>query len=679
MSHERERRKERAGGKEGRSVIHHAYMVFCAFGAGRRGFFLGTSDRAGGEDCRFGPSCHEVSFCHERERGGPDIIQRISVLSSPTRSKTWVEGPRCRRACPPSGAHASLDRFAFSTALVHAFLTALVPFRAVSANGDMADKDAEEGRTTPFNAAVRFDPIKAKVALHESTPSASEPSTRKRASFVPDTLEKRRQEEGRAEEDAEEDAEDDAEAGLVKMPPVSDHTFYILLRQPKGGISGKNALQRLAAKLTSRFDRVDHFGNIVQSDTVVIKASRSEPYLVDNGKNGKHYLVLTAQTPAKNSEKVAEAIRSWPEVIGLQRLYALETMLFHAFADVYDVSEGRCIPVPSRGSGKKLSLSHAPNPAISLDALEQMVSRLDLGLSSAQVRASFGANAHATAPRLSWHSVALHVTRCLRPNRHIIENALAVLDASSSSSSSSSPAGAQQGTATTDQLRTTLLTLSDKLGLDAASIAAVVHRAQVMSEGSKRIDYKRFLANVCSGLEATASPPPHALAARQQMARKLEGNRSREVAKLIADDWKALDEKERAKFEELAAKDYKRYCREKHTELKAAKRRMGQVDGAEDEGVTEHELPRWGVGSEVKPPRSAFSFFSSNELARFGSDDSFNKLFRVPTANSGGAGGGNGVTSSEPGGASFQRLMNFKGFCAWFAALPLPVKAGLSQ
>ena len=536
----------------------------------------------------------------------------------------------------------------------------------------MADKDAEEGRPTPDTAAIRFDPIKAKAALHESRQSASEPSTRKRASFAPDTVEQRRQEH---EGCAEEDAEKDAEAGLVKMPPVSEHTFYILLRQPKGGISGKNALQKLAAKLTSRFERVDYYGNIVQSDNVVIKASRSEPYLVDNGKHGKHYLVLTAQTPAKNSEKVAEAIRSWPEVIGLQRLYALETMLFQAFADVYDVSEGRCIPVPPRGSSKKMSLPYVPNPAISLDALEQMVSRLDLGLTSAQVRASFGANAHATAPRLSWHSVALHVTRCLRPHRHIIENALAVLDASSSSSSSS-PAGARQGTVTTDQLRTTLLTLSDKLALDAASIAAVVHRAQVMSEGSKRIDYKGFLANVCSGLEATASPPPHALVARQQMARKLEGNRSREVAKLIADDWKALDDKERAKFEELAAKDHERYCREKHAELKAAKRHMGILDGDDDdEGVKEHELPRWGVGTEVKPPRTALSFFSSNELARFASDDSFNKLFRVPkTAYGGGAG-----TGSELAGPSFQPLMTFKGFCAWFNALPLPVKAGLFQ
>jgi hypothetical protein len=538
----------------------------------------------------------------------------------------------------------------------------------------------------PVTAAVRFDPIKAKAALHESWPSTSEPSTRKHASFAPDTVEQRRRE-GEEEEEGlvkmpPVDAEEDAEAGLVKMPPVSEHTFYILLRQPKGGISGKNALQKLAAKLTSRFDRVDNYGNIVQSDNVVIKASRSEPYLVDNGKHGKHYLVLTAQTPAKNSEKVAETIRSWPEVIGLQRLYALETMLFQAFADVYDVSEGRCIPVPPRGSSKKMRLPYAPNPAISLDALEQMVSRLDLGLSSAQVRASFGANAHATAPRLSWHSVALHVTRCLRSHRHIIENALAVLDASSSSSSSSSssPAGARQGTVTTDQLRTTLLTLSDKLGLDAASIAAVVHRAQVLSEGSKRIDYKAFLANVCSGLEATASPPPHALVVRQQMARKLEGNRSREVAKLIADDWKALHLKERAKFEELAAKDHERYCREKHAELKAAKRRMGQVDGDDDdEGVKEHEPPRWGVGTEVKPPRSAFSFFSSNELARFGSDDSFNKLFRVPKTAYGGGAGGTGGNGSEVACPSFQRLMNFKGFCVWFNALPLPVKAGLFQ
>lgn len=404
-----------------------------------------------------------------------------------------------------------------------------------------------------------FDPMKAKAALR----GEGALSGKKSARFAADVEDLREEPEEEAPARRRPPAE---EAGLVKMPPQDEHTIYVLLRQPKGGLSGRNALQKLAAKLTSRFEHLD---------SVLVKAARSEPYLVDNGKNGKHYLVFTVQTPAKNSEAVAETLRSWPDVVGLQRMHALETMLFQAFADVYDVTEGRCIPVPPRGSGQKISLPHAPSPAISLDALEQMVSRLDLDLSGAQVRASFRANADATAPRLSWHSVALHVARCLRPHRRLIEDALAVLAAAAASPSS--PAATAQNTVTTDQLRTTLLTLRDKLGLDTACIAALVHRAQVLSEGSKRIDYKRFLASVCSGLEASAAPPPHALVARQQIARQLEGSRSRDVAKQIAADWKALDEKERAKYEALAAKDHERYCREKQEEITRLKRRQGLV------------------------------------------------------------------------------------------------------
>lgn len=262
-----------------------------------------------------------------------------------------------------------------------------------------------------------------------------------------------------ADEILEEDKilEEDEEGmrGLVKMPPQTEHTYFVLLRPPKGGLEGANALQKVSAKLSSRFG---------PGEDVVLKGMRAEPYMVENGKNGRHYVVLTAKVSEKISKRIAEKILSWSEVVGLYRKLFIETILFTAFADVYDTTGKSCMPVPPRNSRKAIRLDHEPAPAISLDALMTMVATLDLNLQKAQVCTTFDLISDASAqPRVNWTSVAL--------------------------------------------------------------------------------------------------------TKRHQAARQLEGNRSREVAKKIAGDWKDKEAEARTKFEKLAKQDHDRYCKEKHQEM----------------------------------------------------------------------------------------------------------------
>ena len=425
--------------------------------------------------------------------------------------------------------------------------------------------------------------------------------------------------------DTHDEAADQYTGGLVRMPRQHEHTYYVLIQPPKGGINGLKSLQRVAAKLSSRFDRFDN---------VVLRATRAEPYLAQNGKNGRHCCVLTAAVSSKQSQAIAEKIQTWPEVVGLHRKYSIETMLFQAFADIYDATGG-CIPVPPGKASQQIKLDHEPYPAISLDALETMVAKLDLNLQAAQVRSSFEVNSDAAAQRSNWHSVAMHVARCLRPNRQHIEDTLSVLEASSSKSG----ALRQPGTISLKQLRTALLTLREKLGLANNEVDAVVHRAGIFSDGSNFVNYKLFLLKICSGLEAQASPPSHMVTQRQERARQLEGSRSREVAKTIAADWKSLNPKEREKYENLAKLDLERFCFDRKDEIVRHKKLRGVVVEVEEEEEEEaqahgektqkHVLPRWGVETQVKPPRSAFGLFSSVELARYLSDDSFNRQYRV--------------------------------------------------
>jgi len=510
-----------------------------------------------------------------------------------------------------------------------------------------------------------MDPMAAKAAMRASAQRSahfSEPEGEK-----VDPAEQHRASAG----DDDGDAHEEDAPGLVKLPPQAEHTYFVLIRAPKGGIPSQSGIQKVAARLASRFDK---------SDNVVLRATRSEPYLAENGKHGRHYIVLTASVSDRDSERIAKNMATWPEVVGLHRKYSIESTLFQAFADVYDTSNGACLPVPDRRDRRSIKLQHVPSPAISLDALENMVDKLDLSITPAQVRSSFRSNADSMAPRVSWDTIALVVARCLRPHRQTIEDALAVLEAASGSRAPDGSAPREPGTVTIIQLHTALLALRQKHGLDKDHISALVQRAHVFSEGSKYINYKLFLLRICSGREAMEAPPAQTVARRQQTARQLEGNRSREVARNIAADWKALTAKEREKYEKDAAEDYLRYCREKDEEALNLRRSRAQHDG-EDEGSGDegkehkHELPRWGVDSKVRPPRSAFGFYSSLALQRYLKDDSFNSQYRVRDERA--ALAGPDEEKKSAGGEGNERLMSYRGFCTWFNRLPLGTKAQL--
>ena len=262
----------------------------------------------------------------------------------------------------------------------------------------------------------------------------------------------------------DEDTDEDMR-GVVRMPQQRQHSYFILIRPPKGGLKGGySALQKLAARLSSRFNT---------RDDVILRATQSEPYLVENGKLGQHYLVLTARTAASTSESIAERIMSWPEVIGIHLKHSIEALLFGAFADIYDTTNNNCILVPPRGSRQKVKLGHEPKPAISPDALQHMCTTLGLELEQGQVLSSAELHADAQDRTISWKSVALHVTRCLRPHYKTVGAALEVLE-----EACDKQAGWRLGTISISLLHTALRKLRKKLGLSPEEVDAL---AKVLS------------------------------------------------------------------------------------------------------------------------------------------------------------------------------------------------------
>ena len=89
----------------------------------------------------------------------------------------------------------------------------------------------------------------------------------------------------------------------------------------------------------------------------------------------------------------------------------------------------------------------------------------------------------------------------------------------------------------------------------------------------------------------------------------------------------------------------------------------------------------------MKPPRTAYAYYVSPKLAGFFSDEIFNQQYRVPEGlaaladkplhGEGRAAAAPDVDSGWGTGGQPERLMTFKGFCRWFAALPLAIKAGV--
>jgi hypothetical protein len=314
----------------------------------------------------------------------------------------------------------------------------------------------------------------------------------------------------------------EASCGVVQLPPASAHTYYIMVNPPKGGIPGIRELQRLAGKLATRFERFDD---------VVLQAQASPPYLAENGKGGKFYIVLKATVGASRSEEIVQKMRKWPEVVGIYRKYSVETMLFQAFADIYDSSGPECIPVTQ---AKKPDGAGAPVPAMTFNALESLVSSLCLDLPAGYVRMSFRHSADTTARRASWDSVAARVTRCLRLHRQALENALAFLEASSPADDDAKTR--PQNTVTPSQLHRALLAMHDKLGLEEVEVAALVERARSTSaaEGG-RIYYKDLLETVCSSADLIQVPMLREVTKRQLAVRQMEGERSREVAHQVAE------------------------------------------------------------------------------------------------------------------------------------------------
>ena len=365
---------------------------------------------------------------------------------------------------------------------------------------------------------------------------------------------------------------------IVQAPTESEHVLFVLVRPPnKGGIPALSVQQKLAASLSARF---------VASDDVLLQAGSNDvPYIAENGKDGRAYIVLKATVAAAKSDEVAAQMRDWPEVVGLHRKLAVESMLFQAFADVYDMSGPKPILV---GEHSRAEASSTPTPAISMEGLEYLVARLDLDLEPAQLRVAFLAHSDSSAPGVSWHSVALQVARCLRPHRQRLQDALEVLDASAVAAAERAGQKRAPGTVGARELKSTLVHLRKSLGLEAHHVDAIVKRARIFSpEGKGGIAYKEMLNSICASLEAWAAPTAEVILKRQETARNLGAQRSREVARQIEAEWRSLKslaakDKEagdtKARLDKLAKDDHERFLREKKDEIltKGHKKKPGE-------------------------------------------------------------------------------------------------------
>jgi hypothetical protein len=86
------------------------------------------------------------------------------------------------------------------------------------------------------------------------------------------------------------------------------------------------------------------------------------------------------------------------------------------------------------------------------------------------------------------------------------------------------------------------------------------------------------------------------------------------------------------------------------------------ADEQRAQGTSKRPLspPRWGVNSQVKPPRSAFSFFASGVLERFLKDESFNRRFRLSQNDQGLSANDDSGEGSKAAWARREKLLTLK-------------------